>query len=615
MSQTVIEAIYPASAQQQGMLFETMAAPASGVHVEQLTGRLEGDLDLPAFERAWQSLLRRHAVLRTAFAWQDQPRPLQIVVRDAALPLAHEDWRDVPAEEIEGRLHALLEADRGQGFRMSKAPLMRLRLLQTGERSRLLVWTHHHILMDGWCRPVLLRELSALYEACCRGVEPELPPTLPYREYIAWLGRQDTAEAETFWRQELRGFRRPTPLGRPTAAVDTGGVRDGYDTLQRRLPAPLTSALEALAGSRRVTLSTVMRAAWALLLGRYSGDPDVVFGVTVSGRPAGLPGIESAIGLFINTLPLRLRIDPALPFASWLARLQAHGLELQRYEHVASGQAHRWSEVPAAIPLYESILVFENYPDDPPAAAVGEPLAIRVDGSFASGGRTRRPATLLIAPGRELALKLIQDTRRLDGERVLEHLLLLLAGIAGNPAASTADLLALIPEAEIPAFVSHAAPGAAAGDARPPRTSLEEMTALLWSQVLGLPSVGIEDDFFALGGHSLMAAELVGLAREAFQVDLPLRALFEHPTVAGLAAEIARLKGSQEEHEVALAPFPELVPDPAGRHQPFPLTDLQEAYWIGRGGAFEIGNVATHAYYEYDVERLDVARFERAWRR
>jgi amino acid adenylation domain-containing protein len=622
MSQTVVETIYPASAQQQGMLFETMAAPASGVHVEQLTSRIEGDLDLPAFERAWQSLLRRHAVLRTAFAWQDQPRPLQMVIRDAVMPLAIEDWRDVPPDEVEARLQALLDADRGQGFQMSKAPLMRLKLLRTGERSALLVWTHHHILMDGWCRPVLLGELAALYEAGCRGTELALPASLPYREYIAWLGRQDTAGAEEFWRRELRGFRHPTPLGRPAAAPLAEGSREEAATLKRRLPAPQTAALEALAQGLRVTLSTVVQAAWALLLGRYGGELDVVFGVTVSGRPAELPGIETAIGLFINTLPLRVRIEPEAAFASWLARLQAHGLELRRHEHVASGQAHRWSDVPAAFPLYESILVFENYPDVPAAVATAattagrDGLAIRVDGSFASGGRTRRPATVLITPGDELACKLVYDTRRLhDGGRLLDHFLLLLAGIAGDPEASVASLQALIPEAQIPEFSLAAAPGAAASDASPPRTSVEELAALLWSQVLGLPQVGIEEDFFALGGHSLIAADLVGLAREAFQVDLPLRALFEHPTVAGMAAEIARRQGTPQEHAAQLAALPELVPDPAGRHQPFPLTDLQEAYWIGRGGSFEIGNVATHFYQEVDVERLDVARFERAWRR
>ena len=323
MSQTAVEAIYPASAQQQGMLFETMAAPAAGVHVEQLTCRVEGDLDLPAFERAWRSLLERHAVLRTAFAWQDQPQPLQIVVRDAALPLAHLDWRGVPPPEVEVRLQALLDADRGQGFRMSKAPLMRLKLLQTGERSRLLVWTHHHILMDGWCRPVLLRELFTLYEAWRLGAEPALPPSLPYRDYIAWLGRQDTAQAEAYWRRELRQFHRPTALGRPAGAAEAGDPRGGYATVQRRLPAAETAALQALAQALRVTLSTVAQAAWALLLSRYSGELDVVFGVTVSGRPAELSGIESAIGLFINTLPLRVRIDPDASCATWLEGLQA----------------------------------------------------------------------------------------------------------------------------------------------------------------------------------------------------------------------------------------------------------------------------------------------------
>ncbi|HXO41096.1 MAG TPA: condensation domain-containing protein, partial [Thermoanaerobaculia bacterium] len=624
MSKTAVEAIYPASAQQQGMLFETMAAPGAGLHVEQLTCRIDGELDVAAFERAWQALLRRHAVLRTAFAWQDQPQPLQIVVLDVAVPLAVEDWSALPPPEVETRLRALLEADRGQAFRMSKAPLMRLRLLQTGERSRLLVWTHHHILMDGWCRPVLLRELFTLYEACHLGSEPALPPTLPYSAYITWLGSQDTARAEAFWRQELHGFCRPTALGRPAAAADAGGFQAGngagngagYATVQGRLPARETAALQALAQDRRVTLSTVAQAAWALLLGRYSGEADVVFGVTVSGRPAELAGIESAIGLFINTLPLRVRIEPEADFASWLERLQARGLEMRRHEHVASGQVHRWSEMPPALPLYESILVFENYPEEQAAHPVGERLQLRIDGTSASGGRTRRAATLLVVPGAELGCHLVYDRRRLrDAAGVVEHLLALLAAIAADPEASLGDLMERVAEREIPAFASHSGGRAAAGDPRLPRNSGEEMVALLWNQVLGLQAVGIDDDFFSLGGHSLLAAELVSLARDAFEAEIPLRTLFEHPTVAGFAAEIARLQGTPREHADGLAAFPAVDPDPARRHEPFPLTDLQEAYWIGRGSAFEIGNVATHLYSECEVERFDVAGFERAWRR
>ncbi len=612
MSKKTVEAIHPLSPQQQGMLFETLAAPRSGIHIEQLTCALDGELDRSAFARAWKALLDRHAVLRTAFAWQDQPQPLQLVVRDLEMPIAEEDWRGLPAAETTARLQAFLEADRRQDFKLSKPPLMRLALLDTGEGTRTLVWTHHHILMDGWCRPVLLHELFSLYADFCLGREPGLPPSRSYGDYIAWLGRQDASRAEAFWSESLRGFRRPTPLGRPVAAGANG--HSGHITLQGSLPPGETAVLQALAQRLRVTLSTVVQGAWALLLGRYSGESDVVFGITASGRPAELEGIESTIGLFINTLPLRVRLDLDEGLAAWLQRLQAWNLELRRWEQVSSGQVHRWSEVPGALPLHESILVFENYPVPPAEPAARAGLTVRAGAGFSTGGQTRQPLTVLVVPGAELAVTLVHDPRRLpESRRILDHFVSLLGRMAAAPESPLASLLESIPEAEIPGFVPLVR--SPAREHLPPRTSIEEMLAVVWSQALGLHPVSIDDDFFSLGGHSLLAAELVGLARQAFQVDLPLRALFEHPTVAGLAAEIARLKGEHREAEEALAELPPAVPDPARRHEPFPLSDVQEAYWIGRGASFELGNVATHLYLEIEIERLDLERFERVWRR
>src|SRR4029078_1144027 len=162
-------------------------------------------------------------------------------------------------------LQAFLEADRRRGFKLSKPPLMRLTLLDTGQGSQILVWSHHHILMDGWCRPVLLRELFALYEDLCLGREPGLPPSRPYRDHVTWLARQDAVDAEAFWRKTLCGFRRPTPLGRVTAA-GTNGFLPGAGTPEGSLPRREMEALKALAQRLRVTLSTVVQAAWALLL-------------------------------------------------------------------------------------------------------------------------------------------------------------------------------------------------------------------------------------------------------------------------------------------------------------------------------------------------------------
>ncbi|HLE83154.1 MAG TPA: condensation domain-containing protein, partial [Thermoanaerobaculia bacterium] len=544
MSKRDIEAIYPLSPQQTGMLLESLAVPGSGIHVEQVAATLEGDLDVGLFTEAWQRLVQRHPVLRTAFVWQDQEEPLQLVLRRVEVPLEREDWSDVPDEETPARLAAFLEADGRRDFKPSKAPLMRVHLLCAGPRLHHLVWTHHHILMDGWCRPLVLHELVETYAALAAGREPRLAPTRPYRDFVKWLGERDPVASEAFWRESLAGFTHPTPLGRP--ASDGTPRVGGHGGVKLRFGPEETRVLESVARARHLTASTLAQGAWALALAWASGENEVVFGVTVSGRPEELDGIEGSIGLFINTLPLRVEVPPGEGLLPWLESLQRKNLELRRHEHVSAGQIHQWSEVPGSLPLFESLLVFENYPADPAEGDGDRPeLPLRIRRTSAAGGRTRHPITLMVVPGERLAISLVHDRARVPraaAEALAGAFADLLRAIVEE---SDRDLASLLGRLE-----GKAPPELPAGDrgereARPvaaPRSSTEQMLAVLWGEVLGLRPVGIDEDFFRLGGHSMAAAELIAVVRRAFDLELPLRTLFEHPTIEELAAEIARRK-------------------------------------------------------------------------
>jgi non-ribosomal peptide synthase protein (TIGR01720 family) len=222
-----IEDVYPLSPVQEGMLFHTMVAPESGVYVPQLSCVLRGDLRPAAFREAWQRVIDRHPVLRTAIHWVDSDRPLQVVRRRVELPLEEQDWRGLPPAEQEERLAAYLRADRARGFVPSWAPLMRLALFRSSEDTYRLAWSNHHLVLDGWSVPIVLTEVLACYEAICLGREPVLPPGRPFRDYIAWLQGQDLAAAEAYWRGALRGFRAPTPLGADRADVGTDGEGPG----------------------------------------------------------------------------------------------------------------------------------------------------------------------------------------------------------------------------------------------------------------------------------------------------------------------------------------------------------------------------------------------------
>ena len=448
MDKRNIEAIYPLSPMQQGMLFHTLHAPesgpGSGVYFEQFTCTLHGDLDEEAFRRAWQRVVERHTVLRTAFAWKSLDKMLQVVQRHVDLPFHVEDWRDASPDEQALRRAAYLQRDREQGFDLSKAPLIRLALMQLDDETYDFFWSHHHILLDGWSLPLLLKEMFASYEAFREGREPTLPDPQPYRTYINWLQQQPPAEA--YWRRMLDGFSTPTPLVIKNASVQRQD-EDAFGTVEAHLATDVTADLQRWAKQHHVTLSTVVQGAWALLLSRYSGEDDVVFGSTVSGRPAALPHVEEMIGLFINTLPLRAQVEADTPVFTWLEALQAQLAEMQSYMHSSLVDIQSWSDVPRGTPLFESLFVFENYPVDNALETWGDDLGVE---NVQAIEQTNYPLTVVSAPGAELPLEIHYDTSLFEHEtiaRMMTHWETLLTSIAADPQQAIAEL-ALLPPTE-----------------------------------------------------------------------------------------------------------------------------------------------------------------------
>ncbi|HWE34976.1 MAG TPA: amino acid adenylation domain-containing protein, partial [Isosphaeraceae bacterium] len=439
-------AAFPLSPAQEGMLFHTLAEPDRGAYIQQTLATLRGPLDPSAFEAAWHRLVARHEALRTAFV-RDGGRPLQVVHPEVTLPIAALDWRGLDAEERGRRLDQFLRADRALGFDPARPPLSRWTTIRLDDASHMLIWTCHHILMDGWCLPVLLGEVLELYEGALHGREPGLPARRPYRDFIAWLGRRDLAAADSFWRAELAGFDAPTPLeiDRPD---DTPGM-DVEDSGERvvRLSAAESDALRVLAASRRLTLNTLFQGAWALLLGRYAGREDVVFGATTSGRPAELDGVESMIGLFLNTIPVRVAIDEAARLTPWLRGLQSRQAEARNHEHTPLVRIRAASELPPGRALFESLLVVENVPVDPALLGHAGGLGVDAEGVRVVQ-RTNYPLAMIVEPAREVVVRAIFDANRFSGaaiDRLLGHLRTILAGMAADPDARLADLPMLTP--------------------------------------------------------------------------------------------------------------------------------------------------------------------------
>ena len=435
MSKSNIESIYPLSPMQHGMLFHCLYAPKSAVYFEQFNCTLHGTLDVEAFSRAWQKVVDRYSVLRTSFIWDRREKPLQIVQRRVKLPLAQHDWRGLEKSQQQEKLEQLIQADRAQGFDLSRAPLMRQALIRLRDDAYQFLWSRSQLLVDGWSNPLILRDVFAYYEAYRQGQALELTPPRPYQDYIRWLQRQDMTQAERYWRRVLEGFRAPTPLGMDRISALPVKVEPGYDEQRLTLSSATTAGLQALTRKHQLTLNTLAQAAWALLLSHYSGEEDVLFGGVVSGRPSELAGSETMVGLFINTLPVRVQVPAAMSVLPWLRKLQEAQVEARQYEYSPLVQVQGWSDVPRGMSLFESILVFENYPVSV-AAEQGNGDADLHIGAAVSTERTNYPLTVMVGVGGALSLRILYERARFEApaiRRMLEHVQNLLEGIAADP--------------------------------------------------------------------------------------------------------------------------------------------------------------------------------------
>jgi len=430
-----IEDIYPLAPLQEGLLFHSRAAQMAGEpdeYFRQYVSRIQGRLDAGAFARVWQESVDRHPILRTAFLWDEVEAPCQIVLRHAGLPFEVVDLRSCSSGQQERRIAAFLAEDRGLGFDLTTAPLLRIRLFRLAEDVYRMVWSYHHLLLDGWSIALMFAEASSRYQT---GKQPR--QGRPFRDYIAWLAEQEPGQAEAFWRHLLRGYSEPVRISVPPPASgpEAGGKALPTESAAGELSEGESAALERLARSSRLTLNTLVQGAWGLLLGFYTGARDVVFGATVSGRPTDLAGFEKMLGMFINTLPVRAEIDPREPFLAYLERLHRQLVEARQHEHTPLFQIHRWSEVPRGLPLFETIVIFENYRFEPGRGGEGKRPGVTLEESQTLGG-TNYPIAVIVKPGRRLKLRLIYDPRRFDPAtvaRMLAHFQRILTELAERP--------------------------------------------------------------------------------------------------------------------------------------------------------------------------------------
>ena len=443
-----IAAIYPLTATQQGMLFHTLMHPGSGMYLQQYRHIMVMDnLNVDAFAKSWQAVVQRHEILRTCFVYESQTQPLQVVMKSVNLPFEYLDWSSQDEHQQQQNIEQLLADERQQGLPFNQAPLMHVRLIQLGENRYQFIRSYHHILMDAWCFSIIMTDFLQHYDHFADGQPLQLTTPARFEDYIYWLEAQDAKQQQNHWQQKLKGFDSPTSLG----IYQPGRFKTDTQPLSQDVVSQLspqaTAQLQAIARQYQVTLNTLLQGAWAQTLSQYSANQgsanqDVLFGVTVAGRSAPIAGIETMVGLFINTLPLRCQLNQQQLLIDWLQQLQQDNLTLRDHEHTSLALIQQWSEVDNQ-PLFNSIFVYENAPMDDALAL--DNLSFKVEAAQ-NRSNLNYPLTVTVLPGEALHLELTYSCADFEPEAVkvmlnrFKQILLKLVNLDQPSTATLADI-------------------------------------------------------------------------------------------------------------------------------------------------------------------------------
>ena len=588
-----VEAIYPLNFLQQALLFHSLQ---EGVDQGFLRVKcvLKGKINVEAFQNAWRQNIQRHEVLRTSVHWENLEKPVQVVHKEVLLPFVLHDWSANSEPEQKAKFDELTNFDGAESLNLTKAPVLRIFLIKLSGDKHILLWDCHHILVDGWSASIILQDLLAFYDAYCSGEKAAGLPAVPsYKSYLNWVKNQDQSKSKAFWTEVLKDFERPTLVGNRKQSQKS--LENNFQTKSLKLSQEESQKLRDFSQKKQITLNTLIQGIWAILLSRYIEHEDIAFGTIVSGRSIDLPNAALMAGMYMNVLPLRIRMDNNEKLSDWLKSLQLQQAQIRDFEYTNLDEILDSSSSAKGNLLFDSVVVFENMPLE---NIRGGGVSIE---SFESGLASNYPLTLAISPLKEIKAFLKYNSSIVSEPQIswfFRNLSNLIEIIIENKSNSLSEIRNFITPLGIIKTLDQIedSDNTAARNYLAPRNEAELVLVGIWESMLNFQPIGVNEDFFDLGGTSITAIRLFTQIEKHFQKKLQPISLLNHRTVEALAKLIA--EANRE------AKFSSLVPLRASGSKP-PIFCLH----AGGGHVFFYKDLAKHLGADqpvYALQRLGV---------
>jgi non-ribosomal peptide synthetase component F len=555
-----IEDILALTPMQEGMLFHYLKNPGSDIYFEQLSLEIAGKIDVEFFGKAWNFVIETNEMLRTIFRWEKAENPIQIILKEHKLRLEYYDFSDIEDNKKKRRLEEVKAEDRRKKFHLGEIPF-RVTLCKLEKAEHVMIISNHHILYDGWSMGIILREFFQAYRQSSSGVIFSPPVKSAFKEFVKWMRAQDTVKAEKYWDEYLKGFG-PGPDKAVSRERKKRKELKHTSNYQFKFPGELKRKLDVFIKGHRITAASFLYSVWGVLLQNYHAAADIIFDATVSGRSGSAPikGIEDMVGLFIDTLPVRVRTFANETAADFLSRMSRMVREWAKFANSSPLQVREYLDKYREDNLFDSVVVMENYPLDRISPWETAPLSIL---SFSITEKTLYDLTIIITILEDIEFNITFNNDLFNENaisRLSSHLISLAEEIVSHPRKAVLEIGNWVKDerenflASIGKGEETAADPDRERDYTAPRDEVEKKLVEVWSNILNIKEeeIGIDDNFFDFGGHSLKASLAVSRIRRVFEVKVPLEEIFQRSTIRELAGFIGN-SAKQEYVPIPLA--------------------------------------------------------------